>query len=230
MTLNLKITTHDNEWQPTYFAAMTGLFCGLYMITMAMNAKLIDVYGFILPVGIVTFPLCAIITDILTEVYGFNRARQAIWTVLVCTVLFAAFTQLAILLPAASFWTGQSGYAAIFGTSLRLAAAGCAAWVAGEFSNSFIMSKMKILQNARLMPVRFIGSTIVGQFFDTLVFGTVAFAGTMPVNKFIGLIVSIWLIKIAYEIVVLPLSVPITNWIKRLEGVEHFDRQEIHIL
>jgi len=160
----LKTTTHDSEWQPKYFASITGIFCGLYIITSVLVPKMIVIFGLILPAGIITFPLCCIITDLLTEIYGFNRTRQAIWAALTCTILYAIFSQIAIILPSANFWEqNQSGFEAYFSTSWRIAAAGCLAWVVGEFTNSYIMSRLKIFQNAKHMSFRFIGSTIVGQ-------------------------------------------------------------------
>ena len=227
---HLKITNHDADWQPKYFAVITGLFCGLYMIVGALVPKMVDLYGLIVPAGTIVFPICSVLTDLLTEVYGFNRTRQAVWTVLVCNILFAVFTQIAIILPPASFWPHQEAFASIFSMSFRIALAGCSAWVVGELANSFIMSKLKILQNAKMMAVRFILSTIVGQFLDTLVFVVVAFIGTMPFKSLVGVILSVWVFKIIYEIVALPLSVPITNRVKKWEGVEHFDRQKLDIV
>lgn len=226
----LKITNTDQDWSPRYFAPIVGLFCGLYVTTNALGSKIIDVWGMILPLGIITFPLCAIITDIMTEVYGFNRARQAIWTVLACTLLFGAFTTIGIYIPGAHFWPNQDAYVAVFSTSWRIALAGCCAWLTGEFVNSYIVSKMKISQNARHMGVRFIGSTVIGQIVDTLVFGTIAFAFTMPWLDFAKFLFWVWLLKVAYEIIALPVSLPVTRWVKRLEGIEHFDKQRISII
>lgn len=226
----LKISNKDSDWSPKYFGVVVGLFCALYMITMAINSKIFDFHGMILPAGIIVFPICAILTDLLTEVYGFNRTRQAIWTTIILIILFAFFTQIAIWLKPAGFWQNQQAFEAVFSISWRLAAAGCLAWVAGEFSNSYIMSKMKVAQNARHMSVRFVGSTIVGQFFDTAVFVLVAFAGTMPWKAFFTMIVTAWIYKVVYEIVALPLSIPITKWVKNREGIEHFDKQELKIV
>ena len=227
---HLRVTGNDGEWSPKYYGVIVGLFCGLYMISIAIGSKLIDVHGLVLPAGIIIFPFCCIITDILTEIYGFNRTRQAVWTALLCTVLFATFTQLAIALPPAGFWPNQQAFESVFATSLRLAAAGCFAWVAGEFSNSFIMSKMKIFQGAKNMPLRFVGSTVIGQFLDTIVFVTIAFAGTMPWPQFFLMMLTGWAVKVLYEIVALPVSIPVANFIKRLEGVEHFDRQKLSLV
>ena len=226
----MRITNHDYEWHPKYFAVISGLFCAMYMITMAINTKIVDIYGMILPAGIIVFPICCVLTDIMTEIYGFNRTRHAVWTTLVCIVLFAIITQIAIALKPADFWQNQSAFEAIFSTSWRLAAAGCFAWLAGEFSNSFVMSKMKVLQEARMMPARFVASTIVGQFFDTAVLMVVAFAGTMPWSAFCTMLITGWLFKVVYEIIALPVSIPVAAWVKRLEGVEHFDKQKLSII
>ena len=230
MQTALRETSRDQDWNPKYFGVITGLFCGLYMIAMAIGPKIIEIQGFIFSAAIIVFPLCCIITDILSEVYGFNRARQAIWAVLACTIMFAVFTQAAIALPVAGTWVHQESFEKIFSTSLRFAAAGCLAWVAGEFANSFVVSKMKVLQEARHMSVRFIASTVVGQFLDTSVVVIVAFAGTMPWPALFIMIQSGWAAKVAYEIAALPVSVPVTRLVKRLEGVEHFDRQEISLV
>jgi len=226
----LKISKKDTDWNPKYYGVFVGLFAGLYMITMSITPKMFDLFGNPMSAGIILFPVCCIITDLLTEVYGFNRTRQAIWTVLACVVLFGLFTQIAIILPPVSFWPYQEGFEGIFGISWRLSIAGWAAWLGGEFLNSFVMSKMKILQNAKHMPVRFIGSTVVGQFVDTTLFALIGFAGTMSWSALIMLIVTAWGLKVLYEIVALPLSVPITGFVKRLEGIEHYDYQEISLV
>ncbi|MGD9650233.1 MAG: queuosine precursor transporter [Dongiaceae bacterium] len=228
--MSLRVTSHDYEWHPKYFGVIVGLFCALYMITGVAVLKMVDFGPFILPAAIITFPLCCIITDLLTEVYGFNRTRQAVWTALVCTFLFAVFTQITIYLPPADFWPHQEAFAAIFKATPRIALAGMLAWVVGEFSNTYVMSKMKIAQNAKNMSVRFVASTAVGQFFDSLVFFSVAFAGTLPWDVFFKIMITGWLAKVAYEAVSLPISIPVTKWVKRLEGVEHFDKQKLSLV
>lgn len=227
---NLKVTGKDSEWSPKYFGIIVGLFCGLYVISNALNTKIIDFWGVILPAGILTFPLCCIITDLLTEVYGFNRTRQAIWTVLCVTILYAVFMTLALHLPPAGFWQNQAAYEALFTTSFRIAAAGCAAWLVGEFINSYVMSKLKIFQKAKHMGLRFIGSTAIAQFFDTFIYATIAFAGTMPWPVFFTMCLWAWAAKVAYETIALPVSLPVTQWVKRLEGVEHYDKQKISVI
>ncbi len=230
MTEQLHVTNSDSEWIPKHYATIVGLAAGMYMITLALVPKIIEIYGFAVPVSIITFPICCILTDILTEVYGFNRARRSVWTTLVCTLLFAVFTQIAIAIPPASFWQDQDSFEKIFSTSWRIVIAGCSAWVIGEFINSYVMAKMKIFQNAKGMSFRFIGSTVVGQFFDTLVFFTIAFAGLFSFDQLLNMMITAWAMKVGYEILALPLSTSATRYIKHLEGVEHFDRQKISVI
>lgn len=226
----LRVTNHDYEWSPKYYGVIAGLFCAIYMITMALGNKLFTLGFITTSAGLLTFPICTIISDMLTEVYGFNRTRQVIWTAMAGALLFSVFTYVAVLLPPASFWPNQEAFATSFSTTWRLAFGGIAAWAVGEFSNSFIMSRMKILQEAKHMPLRFVGSTVVAQFFDTLTVGLIAFSGLMPWGDWTQMLLVSWAIKVAYEIVLLPLSVPLARWIKRLEGIEHFDRQKLRIV
>lgn len=226
----LHITYSDKEWSPKYFAIVSAMLCGMYMITLAISGKISDVWGFYLSASIITFPICCILTDVLTETYGFNRARQALWVTLVFAILFAIFTQLTILLPVAPFWEGQESFVSVFSTSWRITLAGCTALIVGELINSFIVSKLKIKQNAKSMSVRFIASTFIAQFFDSILFFSIAFAGTVSTPQLFNMIITAWLLKVAYEIIALPLSVSVTHKIKQLEGIEHFDRQKISVI
>lgn len=225
----LKVTNHDYEWSPKFYGVVSGLFVAMYMVTLAIGNKVFVAGGIATTAGLLTFPLCTILSDILTEIYGFNRTRQVIWTTMVAALLFSAFVQIAVVLPPAAFWPHQDAFAATFGTTWRLALGGCIAWVIGEFSNSFIMSRMKVFQKAKNMQVRFIVSTMVAQSFDTLTVAVVAFAGTMPWADWLILVGVAWVVKVGYEIVLLPVSVPLTRWVKKLEGVEHFDNQKLRI-
>ncbi len=230
MSETLKISNTDSDWNPKYFGIVAGSFCALYIITNAVNTKIIDLAGFILPAGIIIFPLCTILADLMTEIYGFNRARQIIWTVLACTILYALFLTLGIHLPPAGFWQNQSAYETIFSTSWRMALAGCLAWLMGELTNSFVLAKMKLIQHGKHMSVRFIGSTIIGQFVDTVVFCTVAFVGLMPGLELLKMMLIAWVFKVLYETLALPLSVTITKWVKKREGIDHFDNQKISFI
>ncbi|HBM90682.1 MAG TPA: transporter [Rhodospirillaceae bacterium] len=230
MSSSLRVTSNDSEWSPKYYGVIVGLFCGIYMISTAISLKIIVLGPFIISAGLLVVPLCTIITDILTEIYGFNRTRQAIWTVLVCIILFSFFSQIAVMLPPASFWPHQEAYTTIFSATPRIALAGCLAWLTGEFLNSYVMSKMKIFQNAKNTSLRFIGSTIIAQFADTIVFMLVAFGGAMPWEAFVKMALIAWIAKILYEVFALPLSLSATKKLKQMEGIEHFDKQKISLV
>jgi uncharacterized integral membrane protein (TIGR00697 family) len=229
MTLSkssLKTTHHDSDWQPKHYAVLVGLFSGLYVTAAAIGSKVVDLWGLQFPAGLLVFPICCIITDLLSEIYGFNRARKAIYTVLATTILFAVFTQIAIIMPYPIEWENQGAFATIFANTPRIVLAGCLAWVAGELLNSFVISRLKISQKAKHVSVRFIASTAVGQSADSIVFCFVAFIGVMPFDMIIKLIITATLFKIIYEVIALPVSISITNWLKQLEGVEHFDDKQ----
>ena len=226
----MRITTQETEWSPKYLVFISTLFCGLYMITIALNTKSIDLFGWYVPAGLLTFLICAIITDILTEVYGFNRARRAIYGTLICAIMFALLSNIAIQLPPAPFYQNQQAFENIFSQTPRIALAGCAAWIAGEIANSVIIAKMKVRQEAKHMSVRFIASTAVGQLLDSTVFCLIAFSGVMPWSAIFWLIVGGTAFKIGYEIVALPLSITLTKQMKRIEGVEHFDKGKLELI
>jgi uncharacterized integral membrane protein (TIGR00697 family) len=226
----MRITTEENEWTPKYLVFFSAVFCGLYMVTIALNTKMIDLFGWYVPAGLLTFPICAIITDILTEVYGFNRARRAIYATLLCAILFALLSNAVIYLPPAPFYEHQQAFQSIFGQTPRIALAGCAAWVVGEIANSVVLAKMKVQQNAKQMSLRFVASTAVGQLLDSTVFCLIAFVGVMPLTAIFWLILGAVAFKVAYEITALPLTLPLTRHIKKLEGVEHFDRGKLELI
>jgi len=185
--------------------------------------KLVNVFGFILPAGIIIFPMSYIFGDVLTEVYGYRRARQVIWLGFFCNLIAVVAFGIGQVLPPASFWDGQAAYERILGYTPRLLTASFLAYLVGEFSNSFIMAKMKIATKGRWLWSRTIGSTLVGEGLDSLVFMVLAFVGTIPIEKLASAIVTQWLVKSAYEAAVTPLTYAIVNFLKRKEGLDVYD-------
>jgi uncharacterized integral membrane protein (TIGR00697 family) len=194
------------------------------LITANITAvKLVSLYGFILPAAILVFPLSYIIGDVLTEVYGYGQARRVIWLGFFCNFI----TVLAIwggqVLPAASFWEAQKAYERILGYTPRLLFASFLAYLVGEFANSYVLAKMKIATRGRWLWLRTIGSTLVGQGLDSLVFITLAFVGTIPVAALILTIITQWLAKSIYEAAVTPLTYIVVKFLKRKEGLDVYD-------
>jgi queuosine precursor transporter len=146
-----------------------------------------------------------------------------IWLGFFCNLIAVVAIWLGQILPAASFWEGQTAYERILGYTPRLLGASFLAYLVGEFANSFVMAKMKIATNGRWLWTRTIGSTLVGQGLDSLVFMTLAFIGTIPLTVLVGAIVVQWLSKSAYEAIITPLTYVVVNFLKKREGLDVFD-------
>jgi uncharacterized integral membrane protein (TIGR00697 family) len=193
------------------------------LIANIIAVKLIAVWGWVLPAGIIIFPISYILADILTEVYGYQRARRVIWLGFACNLLAVAAILLAQALPPADFWDGQAAYERILGYTPRLLAASFLAYLVGEFANAFVLAKMKIATRGRWLWIRIIGSTLVGQLLDSGLFITLAFAGVMPVEVLFTAILVQWFAKSAYEAAVTPLTYQVVKLLKRHEGVDVYD-------
>jgi uncharacterized integral membrane protein (TIGR00697 family) len=194
------------------------------LITANITAvKLVDLYGFILPAAILIFPLSYIIGDVLTEVYGYRQARRIIWLGFFCNFITVLAIWVGQVLPAASFWEAQEAYERILGYTPRLLFASFLAYLVGEFANAYVLAKMKIATRGRWLWLRTIGSTLVGQGLDSLVFITLAFVGTIPVAALFLTIITQWLAKSIYEAAVTPLTYIVVKFLKRKEGLEVYD-------
>lgn len=207
-----------------WFVGITALFVTTLIVSNIIAVKLVDVFGLVLPAAVVIFPISYILGDVLTEVYGYGRARQVIWLGFACNVLAVAAIAVAAWLPPAAFWHGQAAFDAILGYAPRLLAASFAAYLVGEFANAYVLARLKVLTGGRWLWSRTIGSTLVGQGLDSVVFITLAFAGTIPPAVLAGMIATQWLVKTAYEVAATPLTYWVTARLKVVEGVDAFDR------
>jgi uncharacterized integral membrane protein (TIGR00697 family) len=216
-------TQPHRSYYSKWFVLVTAIFITCLITANIIAVKLIDLAGFILPAAIIIFPLSYIVGDILTEVYGYRQARQVIWLGFLCNLITVVAIWLGGLLPAASFWGDQAAYDTILGYTPRLLAASFIAYLVGEFSNAFVLAKLKIATQGRWLWTRTIGSTLVGQGLDSLVFITLAFIGTIPLTGLVSTIVTQWLAKSLYETVVTPLTYGVVNFLKRQEGLDVYD-------
>jgi queuosine precursor transporter len=206
------------------FVVVVALFVTTLITANITAVKLVGSWGLVLPAGVVVFPISYICGDVLTEVYGYRAARRVIWLGFFCNLLAVAAIYLGQVLPAAPFWQGQEAYETILGYTPRLLAASFLAYLVGEFANAIVLAKMKVSTNGRYLWSRTIGSTLVGQGLDSLVFIVLAFAGTIPLAAMISAIVTQWLVKSAYETLATPLTYLVVNRLKRTEGVDIYDR------
>lgn len=207
----------------SYFVIIVAIFITCLITANITAVKLINLFGLILPAAILIFPLSYITGDVLTEVYGYGQARKVIWLGFFCNFIAVVAIWLGQILPPASFWDGQGAYDRILGYTPRILGASFLAYLVGEFANSFVMAKLKITTKGRFLWLRTIGSTLVGQGLDSLVFITLAFVGTIPLSGLIMAIVTQWLAKSIYEALVTPLTYAVVNFLKRKEGVDVYD-------
>jgi uncharacterized integral membrane protein (TIGR00697 family) len=206
------------------FLVIAILFTTCLVVSNITAVKLIDVGGHVLPGAIVIFPISYIIGDVLTEVYGFARARLVIWLGFGAN-LFAVLTfALVGVIPAVSFWEHQAAFDTILGAAPRILMASFVAFLIGEFTNSYVLARLKVATNGRFLWVRTIGSSLVGQSLDSAVFVTIAFWGLFPEGVLVSLIVTQTAFKVGYEVVATPLTYAVVGWLKRSEGIDHYDR------
>jgi uncharacterized integral membrane protein (TIGR00697 family) len=202
---------------------LTALFVTCLITANILAVKLVAAGPLIVPAGLVIFPLSYLFGDVLTEVYGYAVTRRVIWLGFSCNLLTVIAIAIAGAAPAAPFWQHQAAYATILGGTPRLLAASFAAYLLGEFCNSYILAKLKIATKGRWLWTRTIGSTVVGQGLDSAVFVSLAFLGTLATGDLVTTILSQWLIKTVYEIVATPLTYAIVSHLKRVEGVDTYD-------
>jgi len=205
------------------FVVAAAIFVTCLITANVIAVKIISIGPLILPAAIIVFPLSYIFGDILTEVYGYGQARRIIWLGFFCNLIFVVFAWVGQVLPAASFWGGQGAYESILGYTWRLLLASFCGYFVGEFANSFVLARMKILTEGRWLWSRTIGSTIVGEGLDTAIFIVVAFMGTpsfVPV-----MILYHWLVKTGIEALATPFTYAAVNYLKKKERVDVYDYQ-----
>jgi len=205
----------------------------LILSNLLSSAKIIDLNASIGPIplifdaGTLIFPISYIFGDILTEVYGYKASRRVIWTGFLAMVLMGLFVWLAGVLPGEAIWesyAGQSAYDAILGGISGLIVASLIAYLAGEFSNSYVLARMKVASKGRWLPARTIGSTLVGQAVDTVAFIGVATAlGVFHPDQFVGLVVTNYIFKVGIEVIMTPITIVIINWLKKAEDEDYYD-------
>lgn len=219
-----------------YLDVVTGLFVTVLLLSnLLSSAKIIDLGASLGPIplifdaGTLVFPISYIFGDVLTEVYGYRAARKVIWMGFAASALMAGLIWLAGVLPGEATWqtmAGQDAYDVILGGVSGLVVASLAAYLVGEFANSYVLARMKVATGGRYLWMRTIGSTLVGQALDTIVFISIAtLLGVFVTDQFIGLVVTNYILKVGIEVVFTPLTLFIINWLKRAEQSDPFDRE-----
>ncbi len=207
-----------------YTDLITAAFAVVLILSNITSTKILSLGWFSFDGGTILFPLAYIFGDILTEVYGYARARRVIWIGFAMNVLMVAIFYIVGQLPPAMDWANQPAYDAILGVVPRIVLGSLMAYLFGEFLNSFILAKLKIKTAGKYLWLRTIGSTIVGQFADTTIFLLVAFAGVLPWDLLWVVWISNYIFKVGVEIALLPATYRVVGWLKKKESEDFYDK------
>ncbi len=207
-----------------YYDLVMAAFVAVLLLSNVIGAsKLAAIDGHVFGAGILFFPISYVLGDVLTEVYGYARARRVIWAGFAGLIFMAVMSWVVVALPPAPGWDGQVAYQAVFGQVWRIVIASIVAFWAGEFVNSYVLARMKIWTGGRLLWTRTIGSTVVGQGIDSLLFYPIAFAGLWSREQLLTVMITNWALKVGWEVALTPVTYVAVNGLKRREGIDLFD-------
>jgi queuosine precursor transporter len=209
-----------------YLDVLTTAFVVILLVSNLIAQKVCQIGPFAVSGAILLFPITYIFGDIFTEIYGFAASRRAIWLGFFGTILLYFMGAIVIAIPAAPGWHNQEAFSIVFGFIPRILAASLVAFWAGEFANSYTMARLKLLTNGRKLWTRTIGSTVVGQAVDTTLVIILTFVGTIPLRTLGNMIVTAYVLKVAYEVLATPVTYLVINWLKKAESADAFDRNE----
>ncbi|GAB4536147.1 MAG: queuosine precursor transporter [Parvularculaceae bacterium] len=206
-----------------YDFAMAAFVAILICSNLIGAGKVASLWGFSFGAGVLFFPLSYVLGDVLTEVYGYARARRVVWAGFAASLFMAFMAWAVTALPPAESWDGQEAYRAVFGQTPRIVAASILAFWVGELANAYVLARMKIWTKGRMLWTRTIGSTIVGQGADSLIFYPAAFLGVWPLELVLTVMVTNYSLKVGWEALLTPVTYATVGAMKRAEGVEIFD-------
>ncbi len=216
-----ELSTHRFKY---YDFAMAAFVAVLICSNLIGAAKLSQLWGFTFGAGVLFFPISYVLGDILTEVYGYARARRVVWAGFGAVAFMAFMSWAVVSLPAAPGWGGQGAYEDVFGLTPRIVLASIIAFWAGELSNAYVMARMKVITRGKHLWTRTIGSTVVGQGVDSLIFYPLAFLGIWTPTQVATVLVTNYVLKVAWEAVLTPVTYRVVGFLKRVEGVDVYDK------
>ena len=188
-----------------------------------LETKVIQIGSLTVTAGLLVFPISYIINDCIAEVWGFKKARLIIWSGFAMNFFVVALGLIAVAIPAAPFWEGEEHFDFVFGMAPRIVAASLMAFLVGSFLNAYVMSKMKIASAGKNFSLRAIVSTLVGESADSMIFFPIAFAGLIPIGELFIMIGTQAVLKSLYEVIILPVTIRVVNYIKKVDGNDVYD-------
>ena len=223
------LSTHRFKYYDFAMAAFVAILICSNLIGAAKLVQFfeLNIFGWnagVFGAGILFFPLSYVLGDVLTEIYGYARARRVVWAGFAAVLFMAFMSWVVVAMPPAPGWEGQSAYEQVFGLTPRIVLASIVAFWAGELSNAFVMARMKVMSGGKHLWQRTIGSTIVGQGVDSLIFYPVAFLGIWTPSQVVTVLITNYLLKVLWEVVLTPVTYRLVAFLKRAEGVDVYDR------
>ena len=218
------VESRSNIRQFKYFDKLVSAFVAILLVSNIVAPKLVEWHGLLFSASQLLFPVTYIFGDIFTEVYGYAASRKAIWNGFLASALLAMMSTVALALPPAPGWSNQAAYEIVLGQTPRVFAASLIAFWAGEFANSYVLARMKVLTSGKYLWTRTIGSTVVGQAVDTVIVVTIVFVGRESLGTMLRLMFAGYFGKVLYEAAATPLTYAVVSFLKRKEGVDVMDR------
>jgi uncharacterized integral membrane protein (TIGR00697 family) len=220
-----KLTSRDTRLAAfKYYDLLVHVFVVILLISNLVGPKICAIGPFRVSGAQLLFPITYIFGDIFTEVYGYGASRRAIWLGFYASVILTLMGLFVVWVPPAPEWHDQKAFEAVFLQLPRFIIASLVAFWAGEFTNSYVMAKMKLWTEGKHLWTRTVGSTVAGQFVDTIIVIAIAFGGRASLQTILKIIGSAYLFKVVYEVLATPITYWIVNSLKRHEGVDVYDR------
>jgi len=208
-----------------YYDLIMAAFVTVLLCSNVIGAeKVVKLLGFSFGAGILFFPISYFFNDVLTEVYGYYRSRKVVWAGFTGLLFASIMAAVVVGLPPAPGWVHQQAYQIVFGQTPRIVIASLSAFFCGEFANSFVLAKMKIFTEGKFLWTRTIGSTIIGEMVDSIIFYPLAFYGFWPNDLLIKVMLTNYVLKVTWEVVATPLTYKVVNFLKRKENEDYYDR------
>lgn len=217
------VTLQEYPQNFRYYDLLVSAFVAVLLVSNLVAPKLISWGPLVFSGAQLLFPITYIFGDVFTEVYGYAGSRRAIWNGFLASLLLTAISAVIVALPPSPEWQNQAAYEIVLGSMPRIVIASLVAYWAGEFTNSFVMARMKVMSQGKHLWMRTIGSTVAGQAVDTVLVVTIIFAGSVSLKTLLTLIASGYFSKVLYEVLATPLTYLAVNWLKRAEGVDILD-------
>ena len=214
----------DNQRISVLFMLYGILFCVCLITANVLETKQISFGPANMTAGLIVFPVSYIINDVVCEVWGYRRTRLLIWLGFAMNFMFVVFGAIADWIPGAPYWHGEEGFHQIFGLAPRIAGASFLAFLAGSFTNAYVMSKMKLNSDGKNFSARAVMSTIWGELADSIIFFPLALGGVIPWEEMPSLVITQVTLKTVYEIIALPVTIRVVNFTKKHDHEDVFDR------